>query len=162
MIYLLDANTYIEAKNRYYDMEFCPAYWDWLDQQFAMGLAGSIDMIGRELKDGNDDLADWVKARGAQFIANDDEATQNTFIEIVQFVMAQGFSPANRDQFLAKADPWLIAKARTIGAAVVTHESKLSDATKKVKVPNICKQFGVRCIDTFTFLRETRVKFGLI
>ena len=54
MIYLLDANTYIEAKNRYYDMEFCPAYWDWLDQQFAMGVAGSIDMIGyRILGNGN-------------------------------------------------------------------------------------------------------------
>lgn len=162
MIYLLDANTYIEAKNRYYDMKFCPAYWDWLDQQFAIGVAGSIDMIGRELKDGNDDLADWVKARGAQFIANDDDATQDVFSEIVEFVMAQDFSPANRDQFLAKADPWLIAKARTTGATVVTHESKLSEATKKVKVPNICKQFGVRCIDTFGFLRETQVKFGLI
>lgn len=162
MIYLLDANTYIEAKNRYYDMEFCPAYWEWLDQQFAKGVAGSIDMIGRELKDGNDELAEWAKARGTQFIANDDDATQATYIDIVQFIMSQSFSPANRDQFLAKADPWLIAKAKTTGATVVTHESWLNDATKKVKVPNICKQFGVRCIDTFEFLRETQVKFGLI
>ena len=161
MIYLLDANTYIEAKNRYYDMEFCPAYWDWLDKQFTKGLAGSIDMIGRELKEGNDDLAEWVKARGVQFIPNDDDATQTSYIDIVQFVMAQDFSPANRDQFLAKADPWLIAKAKTTGATVVTHESWLSDATKKVKVPNICKQFDIRCIDTFTFLRETQAKFVL-
>lgn len=36
-MYLLDANTYIEAKNRYYQMSFCPAYWDWLDQQFELG-----------------------------------------------------------------------------------------------------------------------------
>ena len=161
MIYLLDANTYIEAKNRYYDMEFCPAYWDWLDQQFVMGVAGSIDMIGRELRDGNDGLAEWVKERGSQFIANDDEDTQNTFIAIAQFVMSQDFSPANRDNFLEKADPWLIAKAKTTGATVVTHESALSNATKKVKVPNICRQFDVRCIDTFAFLRETRAKFCL-
>ena len=60
MIYLLDANTYIEAKNTYYSMDFCPAYWSWLDQQFVAGVAGSIDMIGRELKDGNDELATWV------------------------------------------------------------------------------------------------------
>lgn len=162
MIYLLDANTYIEAKNRYYDMEFCPAYWDWLDQQFVMGVASSIDMIGRELKDGNDDLAEWVKARGVQFIPNDDDATQEVFTEIVHFVMSKDFNPAYRDQFLAKADPWLIAKAKTIGATVVTHESALSDATKKVKVPNICRQFEVRCIDTFSFLRETQAKFSLV
>lgn len=30
MTYLLDANTLIEAKNRYYQMSICPGYWDWL------------------------------------------------------------------------------------------------------------------------------------
>ena len=64
--------------------------------------------------------------------------------------------------FLEKADPWLIAKAMVTGAVVVTHESLVSDNTKKVKVPNICKQFGVSCINTFDFLRGTKAKFGLI
>jgi hypothetical protein len=162
VIDLLDANTYIEAKNTYYSMDFCPAYWSWLDQQFAAGVAGSIDMIGRELKDGNDELAIWVKARNGQFIANDDDATQTAFVHIIDYVMTQNFNPANRDNFLAKADPWLIAKAMSTGAVVVTHESTVSDATKKVKVPNICKQFGVKCINTFEFLRLTKARFGLI
>ena len=162
MIYLLDANTYIEAKNSYYSMDFCPAYWSWLDHQFAAGIAGSIDMIGRELKEGNDELAEWVEARKGQFIANDDDATQTAFVQIIEYVMGQNFNPANRDNFLAKADPWLIAKAMSSGAIVVTHESLVSDATKKVKVPNICKQFGVQCINTFEFLRQTKAKFGLI
>lgn len=162
MIYLLDANTYIEAKNSYYSMDFCPAYWSWLDHQFANGIAGSIDMIGRELKEGNDELAEWVKARRGQFIANDDHATQTAFVQVIEYVMAQNFNPANRDNFLAKADPWLIAKAMSSGAIVVTHESLVSDTTKKVKVPNICKQFSVQCINTFEFLRQTKAKFGLI
>ncbi|WP_016956254.1 DUF4411 family protein [Catenovulum agarivorans] len=42
--------------------------------QFANGLVGSINMIGRELKDGNDELAEWVKLRPGHFIANDDSA----------------------------------------------------------------------------------------
>lgn len=162
MIYLLDTNTYIEAKNSYYSMDFCPAYWSWLDQQFANSVAGSIDMIGRELKDGNDELAEWVKARNGQFIANDDDATQTAFVQIIEYVMAQNFNPANRDNFLAKADPWLIAKAMSTGAIVVMHESLVNENTKKVKVPNICKQFGVQCINTFEFLRQTNAKFGLI
>ena len=29
-MYLLDANSYIQAKNLHYQMSFCPAYWDWL------------------------------------------------------------------------------------------------------------------------------------
>jgi hypothetical protein len=32
MPYLLDTNVFIEAKNRHYGFDFCPAYWDWLDQ----------------------------------------------------------------------------------------------------------------------------------
>ena len=30
MIYLLDANTFIEAKNRHYRMQNFPGFWQWL------------------------------------------------------------------------------------------------------------------------------------
>ncbi len=45
MKYLLDANTYIQAKNLYYQMSFCPAYWDWLDKQAKDNIIGSIDFV---------------------------------------------------------------------------------------------------------------------
>lgn len=161
MRYLLDANTYIQAKNQYYGMDICPAYWDWLDQQFELGLIGSIDMIGRELKDGSDDLSKWAKNRPSHFISNDDDSTQEIFSKIIQTVMAGNYNPGNRDNFLAKADPWIIAKAKAIGATVVSHEIRLTPSTKKVKVPNICQKFGVPCIDTFELLRELQAKFVL-
>ena len=159
MKYLLDSNTYIQAKNQYYGMDICPGYWDWLDRQFENGTICSIDMIGRELKDGNDELADWTKERANHFIPNDDEATQTIFTEIVEYVMARDFNPGNRDTFLAKADPWIIAKAKSIGATVVTHEATSPSETKKVKIPNICRQFAVPCIDTFSLLRELKARF---
>jgi hypothetical protein len=142
---LLDANTYIQAKNQYYGMDICPAYWDWLDLQFEQGLIGSVDMIGRELRDGNDD----------------DEATQSAFAAIVQSVMEGDYNAGNRDSFLAKADPWIIAKAQCLGATVVTHESVVAPNARKVKVPNICQQFDVTCINTFQFLRELNARFVL-
>lgn len=161
MRYLLDANTYIEAKNQYYGMDICPAYWDWLDRQFALGTIASVDMIGRELKEGNDELADWVRERPDHFISNDDEFTQTLFADIVQFVMEGDYNPGNRDNFLAKADPWIIAKAKAIGASVVTHEAVAAVNTRKVKVPNICQQFEVPCLNTFRFLRELEARFVL-
>jgi len=159
--YLLDANTYIEAKNQYYGMDICPAYWDWLDRQFALGTIASVDMIGRELKEGNDELANWVRERPDHFISNDDELTQTLFADIVQFVMEGDYNPGNRDNFLAKADPWIIAKAKAIGASVVTHEAVAAANTRKVKVPNICQQFEVPCLNTFRFLRELEARFVL-
>ncbi|AJY48594.1 DUF4411 family protein [Halomonas sp. KO116] len=161
MRYLLDANTYIEAKNQYYGMDICPAYWDWLDRQFALGTIASVDMIGRELKEGNDELAIWVRERPGHFISNDDELTQTLFADIVQFVMEGDYNPGNRDNFLAKADPWIIAKAKAIGASVVTHEAVAAVNTRKVKVPNICQQFEVPCLNTFRFLRELEARFVL-
>lgn len=161
MRYLLDANTYIQAKNQYYGMDICPAYWDWLDQQFDQGLIGSVDMIGRELRDGNDQLAEWVRERPGHFIKNDDRETQRIFAHIVEAVMNGNYNPGNRDQFLAKGDPWIIAKARTTGATVVTHESRLAPDTRKVKVPNICQLFQVPCMNTFQFLRELDARFVL-
>lgn len=161
MRYLLDSNTYIQAKNQYYGMDICPAYWDWLDMQFQQGIIASVDMIGRELKEGNDELAEWAKARPDHFIKNDDAETQDVFSNLVQAVMVGDYNPGNRDNFLAKADPWIIAKAKAIGATVVTHEAIVAPNTKKVKVPNICQQFDVPCLNTFQFLRELNARFVL-
>lgn len=35
MKYLLDANTYIQAKSLHYRMNVVPGFWSWLDQQFG-------------------------------------------------------------------------------------------------------------------------------
>jgi hypothetical protein len=158
---LLDANTYIQAKNQYYGMDICPAYWDWLDLQFGEGIIASVDMIGRELRDGNDELAKWVRDRPGHFISNDDEPTQRIFVDIVQSVMDGAFNAGHRDNFLAKADPWIIAKAKTLGATVVTHEAAVAPNARKVKVPNICRDFEVSCLNTFQFLRELNARFVL-
>lgn len=161
MRYLLDANTYIQAKNQYYGMDICPAYWEWLDLQFKQGVAGSIEMIARELKDGNDDLAQWAKERPEHFLSNDDAETQEHFSSVLQLVMNGDYNVANRESFLAKADPWIIAKAKSIGGIIVTHEARISPNARKVKVPNICQQMNVPCINSFQFLRQLKARFVL-
>ncbi len=161
MKYLLDSNTYIQAKNQYYGMGFCPAYWDWLDNSFATGEVCSIEFIGREMQSGNDDLAAWVKARPAHFLPHDDEMTQTVYTDIVNFVMSQNFDAAPRDFFLTKGDPWLIAKAKVLGASVVTNEATVSPATRKVKIPNVCRQFDVPCISAFDLLNALQPTFVL-
>ena len=55
--YLLDANVFIEAKNRHYGFDFCPAFWDWLVAQNQAGKVASVEKVADELRVGKDDLA---------------------------------------------------------------------------------------------------------
>jgi len=160
--YLLDANTYIQAKNEYYQMDVCPGYWDWLDQQFASDSLASVSMVYKELKEFGDELSDWVKERKVQFLDVSDEVTQVYFSEIAEYVVQIGnLKPGNLENFLEGADPWLIAKAREINANVVTHEVLAPESSRKVKVPNICEVFGVEYINTFQMLRTLEARFVL-
>ncbi len=162
MLYLLDSNTYIEAKNQFYPFDFCPAYWDWLDRLFERDIACSIQMVGEELREGNDELAEWAKARRMHFLSEDDPATQSAMEAIANYVEKGPFTQGSRHKFLTRADPWVIAKAQALQATVVTREKFDPENSRKVKIPNICKVFSVPCIDTFDFLRMTKVRFVLL
>lgn len=69
--------------------------------------------------------------------------------------------PGAIEEFLSGADPWLIAKARVMGATVVTHEQHNPAARRKFLIPNVCQHFGVPCLDTFELLNQQAARFVL-
>lgn len=163
MKHLLDANTLIEAKNRYYGMNICPAYWQWLMlQNQALELA-SIVSVRDELTKGNDDLAQWAKDNPAFFHTVSDEKTQAAYIQVAAHVAEQTgkMKVGALEEFLAGADPWLIAKALCTGATVVTHEVLNHDVKRKFIIPNVCEHFGVRYMNTFELLHNLKARFVL-
>jgi len=158
--YLLDSNSYIQAKNFYYQMDFCPGYWDWLDYQFTVGELGSVSMVYDELKEYGDELSVWVKNRKHQFLDISDDRTQKQFIEILEHTSTlQNMKPGNIANFLGKADPWLIAKAKVLNAVIVTQETLVDEQCKQVKIPNVCVKFGVEYINTFQLLQRLNACF---
>lgn len=161
-MYLLDANTYIEAKNFHYNMNFCPAYWDWLDLQYGKGSLSSISGVYDELVNYGDELSDWVKSRKNHFLNISDDQTQNKFAEIAQFVAEEpNKKPEYVADFLSGADPWLIAKAVVLNATIVTHEVLVPDESTRIKIPNICRRFDIKCINTFQLLQSLKARFIL-
>jgi len=144
-------------------MSVCPGYWDWIDVQFSQGNLISIDFIQQELADGNDELAEWAKDRNELFLEISDDKTQEEFSHIASHVMTLSHMlPGTHEEFLDCADPWLVAKAKTIpGSTVVTHETFDPNIRKKIKLPNICRDFGVLSIDTFELLKTLKAEFIL-
>jgi hypothetical protein len=161
--YLLDANTLIEAKNRYYQMNICPGYWDWLLKANLTGEVNSIRSVRDELQRGNDTLAEWVKDHAYLFLDESDDATQAAFAEVAQHLANTSLQMKTGalDEFLSGADPWLIAKAMTTNATVVTHEQLNLAARRKFLIPNVCQHFGVRFVDTFELLNAMEARFVL-
>jgi Domain of unknown function (DUF4411) len=60
------------------------------------------------------------------------------------------FGPANTVEFTKGADLFLIARALLDDGAIVTQESE----KKMVRIPKVCKQFGVRYRTIFQMNRE--------
>lgn len=160
MKYLLDANVFIEAKNRYYGFDFCPAFWDWLLAAHGIGLVHSVEKVGDELRNYDDALARWASERGTGFFLPLDENALDSLRQVSAWVHSQKYTPAAIQHFLEKADYFLVGQARALGCIVVTHELA-EQGHARVKIPNVCIGTGVRFMTTWERLRTERARFVL-
>jgi hypothetical protein len=89
--YLLDANAFIEASNRYYGFDFCPGFWSSLVAQHITKRICSIDRIAAELKEQDDKVKDWTEEQAPDtfFKKTEDQAVIDKFQEMVTWVYAQ-------------------------------------------------------------------------
>lgn len=161
MSYLLDSNTFIEAKNGYYDFEVCPGFWDWILARNATGDVFSIDRIKVELTDGDDALSTWVVDSASHLFVSPDDGTIAQMKRVVNWVMQQPYDEKSRANFFNKADPLLIAHAAAHGYTVITHETKVGADSRKVKLPNVCEALGVNWMHSFALLRKEQARFVL-
>lgn len=160
-----DANTFIEAKNRYYGLDFCPAFWDWLDVQRDVEEILCVRAIFDELAEGGDELADWIRDRRghAWLRAVNTEDVQLAYRRVVAYVEGRRghYNDAAIADFMAGADPWLIAYCLAGQHTVVTHELPAPDGRRKVKIPDVCNALAVPWMNTFDALRELNARFVL-
>lgn len=159
--YLLDANVFIEAQRRYYAQDICPGFWEFLLHQGQTSRLLSIDRVRAEISDG-DTLAEWVKAApGSLFASTNELLVVQEFAQMMAWVQGNAqFLPGAKAEFARVADGWLAAYAKVHGLVLVTQEVYGRDVRKKVPLPNICREFGVSCQNTFTMLRNLEARFG--
>ncbi len=122
MAYLLDTNVFIEAKNRYYGFDFCPAFWEWIDQARATGVVFSIGKVAGELRGGDDELAVWARERTSDFFLEADRALLPSLRALSTWANQSGYQPAAVATFLQDVDYYLVAHAHAHQHVVVTHE----------------------------------------
>ncbi len=157
-VFVLDANVFISAKNSYYAFDIVPAFWKGLISFSSDGRVRSIDRIKKQLEDGNDELADWIKGgnMGEAFVSSGTPEVVEAYEEIVNWVQSNSqFSPAAKAAFASDPDGWLVAYVKASPECVLVTQEVFNGQIKwKVPIPNICKALGIRYLDTFGMLRE--------
>lgn len=160
MAYLLDTNVFIQAKNLYYGFDFCPGFWDWVDEATAAGLVSSVEKVGDELTGGQDDLATWAQQRMGSLFIGADAQTVASLQALSAWANGASYEPAAVSTFLQVADYYLVGQAYAAAHTVVTHEV-IDNSKKRIKIPSACLALGVRCISPFQMLRAEKVRFVL-
>ncbi len=161
--YILDANIFIQAHRRYYSFDLVPAFWSFLvDAACTKECLRSIDKIYDELvekrKEEPDDLAEWAHDE-ADFLfhSTNDSSVVAALRHIIRWAMENDqYKDEAKEEFAdnTNADAWIIAYAKAHDFVIVTQETYEPDAKKKIKIPNVCEDFGVEYVNTFDVLRN--------
>jgi hypothetical protein len=160
MAYLLDADVLIRAKNDHYGFDLCPGFWVWLERANKSSVVHSVEAVYNEIIVGGDDLAEWARSHRGFFLPlSADEIAAVAAINRWANDSPQ-YEPAAKAEFAAAADSFLIAHALAGSHTVVTHE-RMTDARRRIPIPNAATANGVAVVDPFFMLRSERARFVL-
>ncbi len=160
-LYLLDANVLIDAQRDYYPFEMVPEFWDWLVHMARQGTIKVPRQVYDALTEGNmDALAEWLKDNKSDLLFDEE-----VDFEILNRVIEQGYAPDLTESEVAtlNQDPFLIAYALADAGqrcVVTTEVSRPSKIRANRHIPDVCRDLGVSCCNTFTLLRELDFRTG--
>jgi len=143
-----------------------PGFWDSLIINHQHSIIFSIDKVNNEIKDYGDELSDWVSRSmpSTCFIATNISPIVSFYGDMQRWaILNTQFTSAAKAEFAEErnADCWLVACAKHNDWTLVTEEKLNLSKKNKVLIPNVCKTFGVRYLDTFAMLKELGVKLIL-
>ena len=112
------------------------------------------------MKRKRDPLVDWIENLNGVEVMVPGEKTLERYLEVCVWVDEQDYEPRALREFKAesRADAWLCAEALASNLILVTYETA-SSTVRKIKIPNVCKGLGIRCVGGFDFMRAQSFRF---
>ncbi len=149
--YTIDTGSLIKMfrDDSVYSKKHFKSLWENVSKLFSEGVIISHIEVFEEIKNGgiDDDLFIWAKANKGFFLDYDIPKETNVIADIGEKFMS--FSHQKKEKS-AHADPWLVAQAKSQGLTVITEEAK----TGGEKIPKVCQEFGVDCIDLLGLIKK--------
>jgi predicted nucleic acid-binding protein len=157
--FCLDANVLIQAWQKYYNPKFCPDYWKILIELGKREIIFIPEVVFEEITKTEDELSKWLKTSKIPI-----EKIAESVTICLQKIYAT--DPEHRklvDNIRGRslADPWVIAHAMDKNAIVVTKENKETALnSKRIRIPNVCENMGIKWINDFQFIERLDIKFS--
>lgn len=161
--YLIDTNIFIESSNRHYAIDICPGFWEFLDRVSDLENVKSITQVYDEFTPDNEELVNFKeRLKNKGFFLQIENITPESYSATTMSLQEMRYDQQAIANFSQKADYFLIALALQEQYTIVTQEArKQTIAPKRIKIPNVCEQLEIECIDITEFLRRERAIFVL-
>lgn len=154
--FMLDSSVFMTAHRLRYPFDVAPSFWKQLVEKASDKIV-IIEKVQKEILRGNDLLADWYKTESNNFTVLNipDREVINAYRKIISFVNeSDKYTPLAKEEFASVADSWLCAYALAYDEIIVTEEIYDANIKNNVKIPNVCEEFGIRCINLLQFIRK--------
>lgn len=157
--YIIDTSCLTQAHRVYYPFDITPSFWDFMKLHFSNGNFVFTNKVAFEISRGKDALTNWAQNQiplSAELDCHVDANIMAHYGNIMSWGNGHAqYSPLAKSDFadFDNADPFAVATALEKSAIVVSQEISAPSSKKNIKLPDVCSQFGINHIDTFTLLR---------
>lgn len=160
--YLLDSNFFLDSSLRYYQNDFFKDFWVWIKKRIANSQSiRSIKKVRQELSKKSDFVSDFVKELPKSFFI-DEIKYLDSYRQVIKKSANMDFHSNAKEKFADehRADAWLLAVALSDKYVIVSNE-KIPDKKEKknIKIPRMCYELDIKCINIFDFIKEQKVEF---
>ena len=150
--YVFDSNIFINLQRRQ-PIDVYPSVWSSIGELMEEGIIVSSREVYDEIMVGGDDLVKWAKSYKDYFLPSSVPVQQE-----VRNILSTYRGLVEGGKKKNSADPFVIALAIIEECKVVTEEVPTRNMLSP-KIPDVCTNYEIDCIDFVGFAREENFTF---
>jgi len=162
-IFIIDSDALIRPYRFFYPFDMFPDFWNFIEREISVKNIKILDMVYDEIATGGDALSNWFSGiKDIEKIERREISIINSYSNILKYIQNCGLYKINALNSWSTgtvAHPWIIATAHSLSYTVITFETSnaglsKNQQSKDAKIPDICKQFNVKCNDLYYMMRK--------
>ena len=162
MVYVFGTSSLVNAF-RYYKEDIFPSFWKNFHAVVKSKRLTSVMQVYQEAIVYGNHLSEWANANKKILFTEPNESEQQIVQKILSDAHNRELVPeSKRIKNAPVADPFVIAKAKSISGCVVTEDGfNIKGELKEnvVKLASVCKKLDVPCLNLNDFMRQEKWKF---